>query len=170
MILPENFDLNESFILIGLIVLYSVVIILPKRFPLSITILLITFPAVIARLSDHILSGLLFDMYDVMDSGKFELFDLLTYIFYGPFAYLFIYVYDKFNISGYGTLLYVIVFTIFGTLFEGLNLLLEVFSYKSWHLSYSFTYYLTLQPITIWFYIFIKQTYKKVKTDNQLPI
>ncbi|MCT2537716.1 hypothetical protein NC661_11210 [Aquibacillus koreensis] len=161
MTLPVNFDHNEIVILIGLIASFIIVCWLPKRFSLSFSVLVFLFATTIARLSDHLISGSIVDLYDVMDSGKYEIFDLLTYIYYGPFAYFFIYVYDKFNIKGLRTVLYIIVCTVLATLFEGFHVFMEVFQYKGWHLWYSFSFYLIIQPITLIFYHFLKRLYDK---------
>ena len=54
MTLPEKFDQNEWFILVSLIITFSIVWMLPKRFPLSITLLLMLFSSTVARLFDHL--------------------------------------------------------------------------------------------------------------------
>lgn len=58
------------------------------------------FPATIARIADHLFAGPPLDLYDLMDSGNYDLFDILSYPLYGPVAYIFLYIYEKFEIKG----------------------------------------------------------------------
>lgn len=62
-------------------------------------ILIVLFSATIARIADHVLAGPPLDLYDLMDSGKFEMFDIFSYLLYGPFAYIYLYIYEKFKIK-----------------------------------------------------------------------
>ncbi|WP_407270948.1 hypothetical protein [Radiobacillus sp. PE A8.2] len=153
--LPTRFDQNEIFVIVAFIISYIIVLLLPKRFPLAITILIMVFASIVARLSDHLISGTLIDLYDVMDTGKYELFDLFVYLLYPPFCYLFIYVYDKCKPTGLSIVLFIIACSIIGMLFEGLCVLFDVFQYKGWKLYYSFSFYLFIQSSTLVFFVYI---------------
>gem|GEM_PF-5737261 len=43
LVLPENFNSNEWFITVSIVFTYTFMLILPKRFPLSITVLMLLF-------------------------------------------------------------------------------------------------------------------------------
>ncbi|WP_102348934.1 hypothetical protein [Bacillus sp. Marseille-P3661] len=159
MLLPQNFDKNEWFIIIGLLVSYTLILRMPKKLPISITILIMLFSATIARMADHLLAAPNIDLYDITDTGKYELFDFLTYMLYGPFAYLFVYIYVLLSIKGIGNLLYIITWSLLATLFEGITALFDIFNYKNWELSYSFTAYLMIQSYTLLFYKYISKKY-----------
>jgi hypothetical protein len=165
--LPEKFDENEWLIiatLVGGIFLYKL---LPKRFPTSMTLLIVLFSSFYARTLDHILASPLMDFYDVMDSPAYELFGVFSYFMYSPFAYLFIYLYDKFNIQGMKTALYVFGFSVVGIGYEWIAVKLGVFTYKEWEFAYSFTVYLFVQYTTILFFEYIKRNYhKKFGVEN----
>jgi hypothetical protein len=163
--LPKQFDQNEWFIIISIGVLVLLLIFLPKRFPTSITILLITFSMAIARVVDHLLAGPSINFYDVLDSGKYELFDLLCYVPYAPFAYIFVYIYDHWKIEGLYTCFYILIFSLIGIGFEWLSTtpLIDFFKYHNWKIVYSLPIYLVIQPITLWFYHLIKKFH-----DNSL--
>jgi hypothetical protein len=166
--LPKNFDQNEWFVIISLVFLILLLICLPKRFPTSITILIITFSMSLARVVDHLLAGPNINFYDVMDSGKYELFDILCYAPYAPFAYLFVYIYDKWNIKGVKTSLFILIVSLFGIGFEWLTTkpFIDFFKYHNWNIIYSFPIYLVVQPLTLVFLKFIKKAHKDSLQSN----
>jgi hypothetical protein len=157
--LPKEFDQNEWFIIIHFIVLVLILIYLPKRFPTSITILILAFSIAIARVVDHLLAGPDINFYDVMDSGKYELFDLFCYVPYAPFAYIFIYIYDKWELNGIKLSVFITITSLFGILFEWITTasFINFFHYHSWKISYSLPVYLIIQPITLLFFTYIKK-------------
>ncbi|WP_062353548.1 hypothetical protein [Bacillus kwashiorkori] len=158
--LPDNFDKNEWFLVISLIISYVSILFLKRKFHSSIFLLLIVFSACIARIADFILAGPGLDMYDLMDTKYFDLTDLLTYLLYGPFAIVFIYIYEKFNLTGIKTFIYILVFSTIGTAFEYLTVIFKVFTFKEWKSFYSFNVYLIVQLLTLIFYHFVKKYYK----------
>lgn len=159
--LPHKFDQNEWFILGSIIVAYSIIFFLPKRFPTSLSIILLLYGPTVARISDHLLATAKLDYYRVMDLAKFEFFDLVTYLLYAPFSYLFLYIYDRLKLEGFWILFYIFCCTLAATFFEYINNVLHVFSYNGWKLFYSLSVYLFIQCLTIVFYKYTKQLYKK---------
>ncbi|MDC3414997.1 hypothetical protein NC797_15270 [Aquibacillus sp. 3ASR75-11] len=159
MILPVQFDQNEWFLIVMIILSYTVVFLMPKRIPWSQFILVMLLSVMIARLSDHLLASPSVDLYDINDTGKYDLFDFVTYLLYAPFSYLFIYFYDRFNIRGIGIVLYIVVCSFLGMLFEMTNALFEVFHYKGWSAVYSFSVYLVSQSITLLLFSYIRTAY-----------
>ncbi|WP_269409869.1 hypothetical protein [Lentibacillus daqui] len=165
--LPQAFDENEWFVIIAIIIAYSVIFWLPKRFPLSLTILLLLFGSTVARIYDHLLSSPDLHLYHIMDTSHYELFDVIAYLLYGPFSYIYIYLYERLNIQGFWILVYIVTFSLFGTMFEGLTVLFDVFNYHGWELTYSFTVYLMVQSTFILiFYRPIKRFYRLQSTTK----
>lgn len=158
--LPKSFDQNELFLIITLSITITFMSILPRRFPLSISILLCMFASTVARICDHILAGQTLDLYDVMDTNKYELFDFISYFLYIPFAYFFVYFYDKWKIKGFYLFLYIVICSIGGVAFEWLSHYFHVIEYKWWKLYYSLPVYLIVQPATLIFYEFINKAKK----------
>ncbi|WP_186578750.1 hypothetical protein [Aquibacillus kalidii] len=152
MIWPEKFDQNEWFILVFLIIMYAVVFLTPKRFPISTSILVMLFAATVGRVSDHLLSAPQYNLYNIMDQGKYEIFDMLTYILYGAFAYILVYIYDKLGVRHMWTLLYIVVCSVLSVLFESISLTFDVFLYNKWKPIYSLSYYLVMEAMTIYFF------------------
>jgi hypothetical protein len=101
-----------------------------------------------------------------MDTPKYNFFDLLTYFLYAPFAYLFVYFYDKWKIKGCWITLYLFLCTSGGTLFEWVNKVFHVFTYKGWKLTFSFSVYLVTQCVALLFYHWIQRHWLgQVKKD-----
>ena len=135
---------------------------LPKRFSLSTSILLCMFSFLTASLFDNSIGATHFDLYDILDGPKYTIMDLIAYFLYLPFGYLFYYFYDKYQISGYKTVGYIILWTIFSIVFEWVCVQFNVFTYKNgYHLIYSATIYLFVLTLYIPFtnYITKKQNY-----------
>jgi phosphatidylglycerophosphate synthase len=160
---PKEFDQNEWFIIISALALLFLLYKKPKRFSWSITILLLFFTVSVARVADHLLAGPHKDFYDIMDTGKYELFDLFSYIPYAPFGYVFIYIYDKFQLKGMLLLFYIICCSVGSSAFEYMisTPYIHFLHYKNWNAIISFPVYLVVQPLTILFFHFIKSIYEK---------
>lgn len=161
--LPKDFDLNEWYIILSALALVFLLYKLPKRFPASITLLLLLFTAAASRVTDHLLAGPHQDLYDIMDTSKYELFDLFSYITYVPFSYVFIYIYDKYQLKGLKLTFYILTFSLGGVLFELLISadLIDFLHYKIWTPYMSWPVYLTVQPLTILFFELTKQLHDK---------
>lgn len=160
--LPKEFDQNEWIIILSMLALVLLLIFLPKRFPTSITVLILAFSMGFARITDHLLAGPHINFYDVMDSGKYELFDLFCYVPYAPFAYLYVYLYDKWNIKGPFISLFIVIFSLIGIGFEWFTTLsfIQFFKYQNWKISYSFPIYLIVQPLTLVLFNYIRKVHR----------
>jgi hypothetical protein len=153
----DRFDQNEWFIIIMLILTYLIAYLIPRRFPTSITVLLMIWAFTVSQLFDFTIGGGVFDYYDVNDSPRYCLMDLATYFLYAPFSYFFIYIYDVFQIKPRHLALYIIVCSIFAVGFETLMVVFKVITYKNdWYRFYSFDVYLFTQSLTILFYKWIR--------------
>ncbi|MDP4147072.1 MAG: hypothetical protein Q8936_21795 [Bacillota bacterium] len=163
--LPISFDQNEIFVVITILIGSFIVFLLPKRFPGAITILLLIEPGLVARISDHFLAspqmlGSQYDLYDILDTGKVDFFDLITYFMYSPLGYIFIYIYDRYKTKGMYFTLYIFFSSLFATAFEWSAMKFKVFTYKHWNLSFSFIAYLITLSMSILFLNLIKRLYK----------
>jgi hypothetical protein len=111
---------------------------LPKRFPpVSITVFVV-FTVFISQSVDSLIAVKPFDLYDVSDSSKYEVMDIVIYYLnYPSLAYIYLYFYDKWNVKGMYRILYIIGFSLISVFFEWIALLCHVFTYKGWKLWYS---------------------------------
>jgi len=148
---------NEWFIVSMLIAGFAAVVFLPKRFPLYQTILFSVIGFFFVVVVDHSISIPPFDYYDVNDSNKYEFTDTLSYLMFGPFGYLFLYVFDRLGRPYRHFPLYVLGWGISGLILEKIAVLLEVFHYKNgYRHDFSTFVYISLQCVLIAFYRFIR--------------
>lgn len=157
---------NEVFIIILAIILFIIIIKLPRIFPTSITILLFLVGAATASFYDIVISEVPYDFYDVFDNPNYEPMITLLYIVFGSFAYIFIYFYEKLHLKNFYIMLYILGCSLFAVIFEGVMEYFNVFTYKGWKLFFSFPVYLSVQWQTILFYNYIKGKHKKFKDTN----
>ncbi|MCM3601026.1 hypothetical protein M3175_09810 [Robertmurraya korlensis] len=163
---PQNYDINEWFIIIGLLVSILLIILLPKRFPHTISTLILMFCMVIPIILDTMIATKPFDFYDINDTSKFELFDFLLWFFYAPFGYFFLYGFDKWNLRSFGLLIYIIVSSMLAVGFEFITIKAHIFTFDGWHLFYSFPIYLVVQSAYIAFYLWIKTLFHQTKLSD----
>ncbi|HEY0826874.1 MAG TPA: hypothetical protein VGE40_02170 [Bacilli bacterium] len=169
--LPKNFDYNEWMIIISLIATYTFAFRLPKRFPQTITILIVLFSFSLEKSTDLILEYPPYTLYYLNDSTLFELSDFFTCFLYPVFGYILLHYYDKWNIRGISNFFFILAGSIFGTLFEWITVLAHVFEYTGWKLEYSFTVYLLVISLYIVFFNFVKKFFIRanLKNINDLP-
>jgi len=163
--LPEKFDSNEWFIIISLVVTYTILFLLPKRFPHTITIIMLLFSMTYVQVIDHILAGISFNLYDINDVEKYELFDLITWFLYPPFGYFYIYFFDKWSVRGVGIFWYILLWAFIAIIEEALSLKFNIFTYHGWKLTYSIPVYFITLIIYLHFFLFLKGTFRKLKTS-----
>ncbi|WP_373228884.1 hypothetical protein [Cohnella sp.] len=157
MILWKNFDWNEWFVLVVLIVSYAAVIRLPKRVPTSLMILGLVWGFASSTLFDFTIGGGLMDFYRVNDSNHYELTDLFTYFMFAPFSYFFIYFYEVLKVSKKTLMYYISGWTVVGVAFQWAAEWMRMTHYqKGYKLEYNIAVFLIIQTITGLFYIYIK--------------
>jgi hypothetical protein len=165
---PQKFDWNEWFITIIWIVNIVLFLSLPKKFPASITILLLLFGMTQAKMSDFIFD-LLFNLYYINDSTKYEWFDLLLIGIYPPFSYYYIYIYQTLNFKGISLFIYIVLVGLFSICIEYFAFLAHVYNYTDWKLLYSFPVYLITLSCTLLFYhlitVIMERTHQQMRRD-----
>jgi hypothetical protein len=158
MILWENFDKNEIYILIMLVVAYTAFFLFPKKLPTSITILFLVWGFASATLFDFTIGGGLLDFYQVNDSNKYELFDLISYFLFAPFSYFFIYFYERFHIGRKAFIFYVLGWCFVALLMEKVSGYMGLTHYqRGYHLKYSLVVFLVVQTTTALYYELLKK-------------
>lgn len=168
LILPQNFDMNEWFLVISLIVMYTIFILLPQRLPKTITMLIYMFSFALEKASDLILEYPPYVLYYLDDITGFELSDFLTCFLYPVFGYLLLYFYEKWNVRGIFTFFYLMSWSVFAILFEWIMMKVRIFNYTGWNLFYSFTVYLIVVGLYVVFYHFVKYFFEKTKAESSL--
>ncbi|WP_040203526.1 hypothetical protein [Neobacillus jeddahensis] len=158
MILWEQFDKNEIYIVIMLVIAYGALFLLPKKLPRKIALLFLLWGFTNATLFDFTIGGGLLDFYRVNDSNQYEWFDLLTYLLFATFGYFFVYFYERFQIHKKTFLFYVLGWTMVGLIMEKLSGWMGVTHYQNgYQLPYSVAVFLVVQTTTGLYYQFIKR-------------
>jgi hypothetical protein len=121
---------------------FACVWILPKRFPPSMMLLTSLVPVLFAKMFDSILLLPPFETYYVNDMKKVEWFDVLLYLMYSPFGYLFLYAYDRFRPKPFATVAILALTSLFAVLFEWLTVKAGVFHYTGWKIYNSLPVYI----------------------------
>ncbi|QCJ44240.1 hypothetical protein FAY30_21310 [Bacillus sp. S3] len=163
---PDQFDRNEWFIIISLIVMYTLIFLLPKRFPHTVTLIMLLFSMTYVQVLDHILAGLSFNLYDINDVETYEWFDLITWFLYPPFGYFFVYFFDKWSVRRTGVFWYIFLWVLIAIGEEALSLKFNIFTYIGWKLSYSIPVYFITLSIYLLFFLYIKGTFEKYKNQQ----
>ncbi|WP_053071817.1 hypothetical protein [Ornithinibacillus contaminans] len=161
--LPEQFDENEWFIILTTVFGFILILLLPKRYPHVISILMVLFTVTIAIIMDHLIATPPLDLYDLNDLKKYEVTDIITYLMYSPYALLCIYLFDKFDPKGKYITAYVVFWSLFALGFESLAAFFNVFKYSGWTFLNSFAFYLLATSIYIFFFTFTRDLLKSNK-------
>ncbi|UUZ89882.1 hypothetical protein LJK87_28065 [Paenibacillus sp. P25] len=128
-------------------------LLLPKRFPVRLTVLLFFWGYTVDTIYDYTIGGHVLDFYDTFVSPRYTLMDLLTYFAFGPMPYIFIYLYEDWQIRGRKTIFFIAGWSVLSIFIEKWATSLGVFTYKNgYQLYYSFPIYLYTQSLTIRFY------------------
>ncbi|PKG24399.1 hypothetical protein [Niallia nealsonii] len=162
---PEKFDENEWTIIVTVIINVLIFSFLPKKIPKEITPLIVLLSISFPKVMDHSMAVKPFELYDLTDTSKYELFDLVLYGAYPAFGYLFVYFSDYFK--GLKLVLYFIFWNMIAIGIEFLLVKLHVFVYTGWKLIYSLPVYTVVISITYLFYRFA--TYYNNKNSFRIP-
>jgi hypothetical protein len=158
----NRFNANEWFGIIGLFIGLLFMIKLPSRFPRKIAILFFLCGLTFGTLADHYIGTIPKSLYDTGNTSDFDLTDVPSLLMYGPFSYLFFYIYDFIKIKTNFIPIYILFWSLASSLFEWLGGLAGLFHYNNGYwIGISFMIYLLVHSIWIIFYHII---YKLEKT------
>jgi len=142
------------------------VIRLPVRLPKSVSALIMVISLAIPLSLDHSIGVPPIDLYDTNIFPWLTLSELPTWGLYPISGYLFIYFYDKWKIKGLSIPIYVLAWTLFGTVFEAIAVSFGVFIYKGWALRYSFLIYLIVQLMIVIVFKILMSECNRLKEGN----
>ncbi|HEU4963016.1 MAG TPA: hypothetical protein VFV52_04015 [Bacilli bacterium] len=165
---PVVFGENEWFILISIFVFAILWMRLPKRFPTSVTLLIVLFNSAFAKATDYtIAASLPYDLYDYNDTKYLDLFDEgLHFLIYPLCGYLEIYWYDVWRARGFSVVLFVLLMAALATSYEWISVMAGVFTYKGWKIWYSALCYVAIVVIDL--YVYQKILQWQAKSREQL--
>lgn len=153
----HHFNANEWFIVIALVVGTLMVLWLPRRFPIKTAGVYLMCGVFCGFFFDHTLSVLPVSFYNINDTSRFEVMDFFSHVMYGPFSFLFFYLYDLFRIKPRHSLLYILVWAFASAGFERLSVAVGIFHYEhGYDIYYSFAIYLAVLSLWVILYHVMK--------------
>ncbi len=158
-IYEKSFNYNEWFVIINFIIMLLIIWKLPKQFSILEGTAHFLYGIAIGMFFDHTISVKPWDFYDVNDDSSYQLIDFLSYVAYGPYSYIFIYLYKKLNIKGFTHIIYVLLWGCFSVLIEWVSIKVGLFHFdKGYKMYWSFPIYIFVQSLQIIFYQIIKRS------------
>lgn len=152
-----QFDWNECFMIVTSIIAFSIMLLLRKHFQNIIFIIIWIYSVAFVQTVDYFLAASPFRVYYCADNITYEPAGAMIHLFlYPAFSFIFLFFYDRWNISGKNLILYLLVWDIFSIFFEWLNVINGVFTYTSWHIYYSIFVYPVSSLLLIKVYHFVK--------------
>lgn len=145
-----HFNTNEWFVILGLGVGLCLMVILPRRFPRKLSILYFIFGMTFGALSDHNIGTVPVSLYDTSDTSAFDWADMPAISMYGPYSYLFFYLYDFLKVKLKWIPIYILSWALVSTVFEWAAVRAGVFHYgKGYWLGISFEIYLLIHSAMV---------------------
>ncbi|MGG1397289.1 hypothetical protein ABE288_05585 [Bacillus salipaludis] len=163
-IYDSRFNANDWFGIIGLCLGIFIIYILPSRFPRKLSILFCLCGVTFGTLADHYIGTVPKSLYDTGNTSDFDFADVPALLMYGPYSYLFFYLYNLFKIKINTIPLYILSWALVSTFIEWLGDLMGVFHYKNGYwLGISFMIYLLIHSFWVIFFHFLVSVQAKEK-------
>lgn len=154
----HQFNANEWFVLVTLVIGFLLFFIIPKRFSVKERIFFLLFGMYSGKFFDHTISIKPFDFYDVNDNSSYQLIDFASYAMFAPFGYFFMYIYDKLQLKKWMVILYILTWSIIAIVIEYIATKLGVYHYKNgYKLLYGLPIYILTQSLLIGLHTMIRR-------------
>lgn len=154
-IYDSQLNYNELFILLTLVAGYTMLLLLPKRFSRSQTLLAVTLGIYLVLFFDNVLCVRPFDFYDINDSSQIEPWDYLSQLMFGPFAYFFFYGCSMLRQTRYAYFIYTSVWALAAIFCEAIAWHTGVYNYRRhYQILYSLPIYLLVLSLSLIIYQF----------------
>lgn len=149
----NQFNANDWFGIIGLCLGLFILFIVPSRFPRKLSILFCLCGLTFGTLADHYIGTVPKSSYDTGNTSAFDFADVPTLLMYGPYSYLFFYLYDLLKIKTNLIPLYILSWALVSTFIEWFGILTGVFHYNNGYwLGISFMIYLLVHSFWVIFF------------------
>ncbi|QSO46518.1 hypothetical protein [Alicyclobacillus mengziensis] len=157
LIYDNRFNANEWFVLSGLCVGIFFTYVLPRRFTTRLSILYFMLGVSFGTAFDLTLGTIPVSYYDIGDASNYQLFDIISLFMYGPFSYLFFYLYDLLKVQVKFSPIYILVWSFVALVLELVGVLVGEFHYQhgyGWQIS--LLIYLTVLSLWVLFHYLMK--------------
>ncbi|WP_108669947.1 CBO0543 family protein [Peribacillus acanthi] len=153
-----TFDWNDWFMIITGIASLSLFFLIRKYFHPVINISIWIYNVFLVETIDYFLVGTPYQLYYFSDNPTYEPSSAFFHLtVYPASALIFLYVYDKWEIKGRKSVLYILFWTCFSILFEWVCIKNNVLTYTGWKLLYSVPTYPIAAILLICFFRFIQK-------------
>ncbi|MEO2077151.1 MAG: hypothetical protein ABGX20_17430 [Bacillus sp. (in: firmicutes)] len=153
-----TFDWNEWYFILTTAAIIAFYLPIRKYFPPVIVIIIWVFNIGFVSTIDYFLLATPFKLYIYGDNPTYEASGALFHLFMYPCAsLLFLYGYDKFQLYGKKTFVYIVGWTGFSLLFEWITVKNHALTYTGWKLYYSIPFYPTTAVLLILLFRFTKK-------------
>ncbi|KPV42535.1 hypothetical protein AN477_16980 [Alicyclobacillus ferrooxydans] len=153
----NQFNANEWFVIVALFLGLFVTFKLPSRFSRKLSALYFLCGISFGAFFDLTLGTIPRSFYDIGDSSTYQFVDFLSLLMYGPFSYLFFYLYDFLKLNLKLSPLYILSWTLLSLGTEWLGVQLGVFHYHyGYGLQISFVIYLIVHSLWVLFFYLMK--------------
>ncbi|AFH63785.1 hypothetical protein ACVNS2_24265 [Paenibacillus caseinilyticus] len=144
-----NFSLNEISLLALNAGAYLLIFLLPGRFTPQVRTLSFLWGLTMGTLFDFTIGGGLVDFYVVNDTDRYEAFDVMYYLLFAPFGYLFFYFYEVLGINRRTFILYVAAWSVVGVGAQWGTTLLGIITFqRGFQVPYTFPVFLITQTVS----------------------
>lgn len=138
---------------------------LPKHFQFVQILSIWLFNISLGETVDFTVAAPPFDLYDVNDAKKYEIFDLILYFsLYPASVYIFLTLFESCKLLKEHWIGDIIITAIITTVLEWVSNQMGVFKYNHWSTWFSLPIYFGIYAINLYLYLFVK---KRVMLDNK---
>ncbi|MCD1260144.1 hypothetical protein B5M42_015120 [Paenibacillus athensensis] len=157
-----HLDLNECVMIGSSLVAFGLFWLVHRSFSRIVTIAIWLFTVAYVESIDYFLAATPFELYYCGDNITYEpSTGVIHLVLYPSCSFLFLYLYDKWQVRGPSLFVYLAVWTVLSVGFEGVCDLTGVFTYTGWSLSYSILTYPVSAVVLIRLFHFVRK-YERV--------
>lgn len=160
----HHFNANEWFVIAALCVGVTLVLLLPTRFPLTVSLTFFMCGVYSGFFFDHSLSVEPVSFYDVNDSSKFEVTDFISYWTYGPVSYLYFYLWDTLKLRPRMMPIYILGWLFFAFVMERLGVHFGLYHYQH---GYKIDYSLAIYALTFCCWFVLYYSYRCLRANGK---
>jgi hypothetical protein len=155
---PKHFDQNEWFIIISVVAIWIILLGVRPRFGTTTIVMIWMLNVMLAETADFLIAAKPYEFYSLNDHPDYEWFDAVLYfILYPPVALLGLHIQQKWGFSMYKMIGMTFLWAGVCIGLEWIALNYQVFTYKKWHLFYSFIAYLFIFSLNVMVYKFVRK-------------
>lgn len=129
---------NDWFLILSIFIVTWIYLVISKRMALTIRILIWLYIIFIVQTVDYILGVEPYDLYDFMDSPRWQfIYALSQFTLYPIVGYLFLHFYEKWALKGFRLIGYILGWVLVSVGYEWMSSIFNVITHTEWNFMYS---------------------------------